>query len=215
MMNFQSPSSSSSSKKRKESLLNSLFQSAIKQKLNQIEHQVSPHVTLRRGSSSSASHKTPTQQSLIQRATSLCIQNTPTPILNQRHAQKTSDAEAIATTTTKRLIIPNTPCLPTNKKRLLNVNGGYFAADTMPGGDDAQGNEEENNAEEEETRGKYARRGVALHLARMTNAEAVVAGVNKKVAQIFKPKASLNSKDHQQQQGSDLSYGKYSKKSTY
>ena len=83
MMNFQP----SSSKKRKESLLNSIFQSAIKKKLNQIEHQASPHVTLRRGSSST-SHKTPTQQSLIQRATWLCVQNTPTPILNQRHAQR-------------------------------------------------------------------------------------------------------------------------------
>ena len=79
--------------------------------------------------------------------------NTPTPILNQKHASFLKNKQMLIKNLQidndnleyrRKLIVPNTPCVsstngPTNsskvfgKKKLLDINGGYFAADNLPG----------------------------------------------------------------------------------
>ena len=151
------------------------------------------------------------------------IQNTPTPILNAKHALKAKNSNELGARA-QQLVVPNTPCVPPQtvrggraigRKKLLAVNGGYFAAENMPGcGDQGQdmllfaNSREEEEEDDEEIKGLGNKREIVpLKEARLTKAEAEVARVNKKVSSLFKPKASLQSGSEAEPQGCDLSYG--------
>ena len=154
----------------------------------------------------SASKKTPTKQT---KSSGICIQNTPTPVLNQKHATAAAlkHKQMLIKSKQPQFIVPNTPSVASSnnskvfgRKKLLELNGGYFAADEMPG---------ESVEAPTDERNSLGRVMSSLQAARITNAEAEVLRVNKKVSSIFRPKASATEENGQMGKGCDLSYGEF------